>query len=183
MAEALAIVTAIPACLQIASGFAQLTRFIVKAIRGVRHIPQYILELKDSTRLFELCLRKFVNAARKAYSENKDTQEAQETAEAMNIITSQASILRSKVKALVRDAQGRNFASAWERVISIIRLSFKQPGVQCLQHSLSRLFHETNTLGTGILLETLQTQIDDLRNRNQQIPIELIEKMLVMIKL
>ncbi|KAF1807889.1 hypothetical protein P152DRAFT_477796 [Eremomyces bilateralis CBS 781.70] len=166
MAEALAIVGALAACLQLAKGFSELGKSIVAASQGIRYVPEYISELKDSAELFTISLRKLVRAAKKAYSDNKESTEARETAKAMDIIRSQGRKLKPKIYDLVRQVEGRLFSSTFSQLFSKLRVLFKQTGVQSLQNSLHRLMHTTHLLGSGIILDTLLARIKKLEDED-----------------
>jgi hypothetical protein len=176
MAEGLAVIGALAACLQLAEGFSELCKAIVAASRGIRYIPEHISELKDSAELFTICLRKLVRAAKKAYSDNKESTEARETAKAMDIIGSQGCKLELKIYDLVERVEGRLFSSTFSEWFSKLRVLFKQKGVQSLQNSLNRLMHTTDLLGTGIILDTLLTRIKKLEDENIPVPEDLIEE-------
>jgi len=177
MAEAIVIVGAIAACSQLEGSFAKLGRFIKNAIKGIKNIPQFIVGLKGEIKLFEVSVRKLLRAARQAYSENDDTDEARETADAVEQILNDGKKLKSKIYSFIRNSMGKKSDSTWQRWIKDFRLSSKQAGVQCLQNSLSRLLQHINVLGTGVLLETLQVQIRDLMAHNQQVPQRLLAEM------
>lgn len=147
MAEGLAIIGALAACLQLAGGFSELGKAIVAASRGVRYVPEFILELKVNAELFTICLRKLVRAAKKAYGDNEESTEARETARAMSIIRSQGRKLKSKIYGLVEQVRGRQLTSTFSEWFSKLRVLFKQTGVQNLQNSLNRLTSTTGALG------------------------------------
>jgi hypothetical protein len=176
MAEALVIVGAAAACLQLSDGFLELGKWIAAAIKGVQHVPQHISDLRDNAELFTICLRKLARAAKMAYSPSDKCEQARETTRAMRIIRRQGWRLEKRISKLVMKAEGGFSASAILRVVTKIQVMFKPNGTQCLQDSLSRLMHTTDVLSSGVTLDILLTKIKELEARNESIPEDLREE-------
>jgi hypothetical protein len=176
MAEALAIIGAVSACLALAGGFSKLGKEIAAARKGLQYVPEYILELKDSADVFTICLKKLASAATKAYSKNDESTEARETAKAIGIIRSQGRKLRAKIQDLLKRVKGRLFSSTFSEWFGKLRVLFKHTGLRSLQNSLDRLVHTTNLLCSGVMLDTLLARIKELEDENIPVPRDLTEE-------
>lgn len=178
MAEAVALVGLIAACLQLSDGFLDLSNWIRATAKGMKYIPQHISELQANTDLFTICLRKLVRAVKKAYVNEPKSIEARETAKAMKIIKRQGRLLEAKISDLVDKAEGEN-SSTWLRVVAKLQVIFKPKGAQTLQDSLSRLMHTIDMLSSGVTLDFLLAKIKVLETSQQVVPEDLLEEVSV----
>jgi hypothetical protein len=180
MAEVIVIIGGVAACTQLAKEFLRLSDKLRRSLKFLRNAPQLIFDLREETTFFATCLKKLIQAANKAYSSDAQVVKAQEITDALRYVTAQGRRIGTAIRTLLRDFSGWSSASKLQEWLSKLRLAFRQPQLQFLQSTLSKVKQDVYLLALTVTLDLLLQKAAHFEAKGLKVPKELTEDMYVL---